>query len=735
LVNLSQVSRKKFEIPKRSITSYEARMGIDPARLEFSIRIKEGKPVSVNNNPNSVNNFIPLQTNTQNTTSGQPKQIEVTRELDGVNDTGIIGELLTIGTSHLSEANKYFAMSKFAVSGLLAEDNQAVSSAAVLSEQVGTDCEPVLCDDDMYLAGDPGVGGKGNNYQYQHVDVTPGYYTMFEDGRDSGPKITVNAHVDQINPQGSKAFTEYGFVVQNEQGVKTKATLSGGVLTIVDGNGQSRKLLPGQEYTVGNPGDPVARFYYADVPGAGENGSTEKRLMVDYFEKPSQETINNLVAQGAKAEDVQALRNRTTMSYGFRVPDGINTFAMSQGVGSGATLTATKDGVKTYYDAHYTEGSCTVLNTAPYPSPAPSPTPAPSPAPYPNPSPSPAPVPAPYPTPSPAPAPTPAPAPSPAPYPTPSPSPAPAPAPAPNPAPSPAPAPAPAPAPNPAPSPAPAPAPAPAPNPAPSPAPYPSPAPSPGPAGVAANQHAGAKKGLKIEDADGGKYNFSGTGVYNLLKDRDLTLNTKIVQGPGNKTFNSEAGLTIGGRTVHITADGTVDIGYSDPKIKAPNISLQNGQTVMLGNDSSITRTGNKIKVETPEYKIQFHVNQRYEGAGFMIVDVWSRSGGVMSDNIAPTGLLGETFDAGNERQTAPKQSAGSYKRDSLIETSTTQAPLPAPAPSPTPQPPTSQPNNPLSRIQAMIQQLMNLLMQLMGMPPGPGHNPGRRRGQGGDDD
>jgi hypothetical protein len=696
--------------------------------------------VSVNNNPNSVNNFIPLQTNSQNTTSGQPKQIEVTRELDGVNDTGIIGELLTVGTSHLSEANKYFAMSKFAVSGLLAEDNQAVSTAATLSEPVGGDCDPVLCEDDMYLAGDPGVGGKGNNYQYQHVNVNPGYYTMFEDGRNGGPKITVNAHVDQINPQGSKAFTEYGFVVQNEQGVKTNATLSGGVLTIVDGNGQSRKLLPGQEYTVGNPGDPVAKFYYADVPGAGENGSTEKRLMVDYFEKPSQETINNLVAQGAKPADVQALRNRTTMSYGFRVPDGINTFALSQGVGSGAALTATKDGVKTYYDAHYTEGPCTILNTAPYPSPTPapaptpyptpSPTPAPAPAPYPTPSPAPTPAPAPTPYPTPSPAPTPAPAPSPAPYPTPSPSPAPAPYPTPSPAP------APAPAPNPAPSPAPYPSPSPAP--APNPAPYPSPAPSPGPAGVAANQHAGAKKGLKIEDADGGKYNFSGTGVYNLLKDRDLTLNTKIVQGPGNKTFNSEAGLTVGGRTVHVTADGTVDIGYADPKIKAPNISLQNGQTVMLGNDSSITRTGNKIKVETPEYKIQFHVNQKYEGTGFMNIDVWSRSGGVMSDNIAPTGLLGETFDVGNERQTAPKQSAGSYKRDSLIETNTAPAPAPAPAPTPSPSPspapsPAPQPGDPLSRIQSIVQQLMNLLMQMLGMSSRPGNNPGRQQGQ--DDD
>jgi hypothetical protein len=433
--------------------------------------------VNINNNPNGFNNFNTLGANQNNATANS--QLEVTRELSGVNDSGIVGEQLVDGTRNLSDFNRFLAMVKFAVQSLLAENNQAVGSQAVISAPAGvTDNPYVLGADDMYVAGDPGVGGKGNNYSYIPMDVRPGYYTMLTSGIDSSRKVTVNGHVESINPEGNTAFTEYGFVVQGENSQKTKATLSGGQLTVIDPNGNTQKLLPpGGTYIVGNPSDPTARFYYADVPGAGQNGQPEKRLMVDYFDKPSQATIDHLVAQGVSPTDAAALRSKTTMSYGFRIPDGVNTYAASAGVGSGTALKVASNGVKTYYDSHYAVGSDQLVTMAGSPYPTPSPTHSPSPAP--NPSPSPAPNPAPTPVPTPAPSPTPTPSPSPVPYPSPAPSPAPVPSPAPSPAP--VPSPSPAPNPTPAPTPTPTPSPTPLPNPAPTPCPTPSPTPAPTP--------------------------------------------------------------------------------------------------------------------------------------------------------------------------------------------------------------------------------------------------------------
>lgn len=209
-------------------------------------------------------------------TATEQVSLKVSRELDGKQDTGAIGEMLTRGTTQLSDANQFFTgtnFAKFQVSSLLGEDNQAVSSSTdPLTERKGAD--------DMYVAGDPHVGGKGNNYSA--VDVVPqsGFMTMFEDGTDTGRKVTINSHAEAINTQGNKAFTEYGFVIQDDNGGKTKAALSGGKLTITQPDGQVKTLLPGQEHIIGDATDPVGKFYYADMPG-GENGTTEKRLVFE----------------------------------------------------------------------------------------------------------------------------------------------------------------------------------------------------------------------------------------------------------------------------------------------------------------------------------------------------------------------------------------------------------------------------------------------------------------------
>ena len=638
--------------------------------------------MNINNNQNALNNFY-TTAGQANAANGQT-QLNVTRELSGVNDSGIVGEQLVDGTQNLSDINKFFAMQKFGVTSLLAENNQAVGGQAVVSAQAGTPASYyVLGADDMYVAGDPGVGGKGNNYAYVPVSVNPGYYTMYTSGIDAGRKVTVNGHVDSINPEGDKAFTEYGFVVQDENGQKTKATLSGGQFTIVDPNGNTQKLLPPNgTYTVGNPNDPTAKFYYADVPGAGENGQPEKRLMVDYFDKPSQSTIDQLVAQGVNPADAANLRSKTTMSYGFRVPDGVNTYAMPDGVGAGNALKTGANGVKTYYDSHYAVDpqQVVVYNAPGYPTPAPAPNPAPVPAPYPSPTPVPAPAPVPAPYPSPAPAPNPAPAP----------------------------------APNPAPAPAPAPNPAPAPAPYPSPAPAPNPAPAPCPPG--ANQTATIWGDPHIIAANGGKYDFQHTGFYNILKDKGVSLNTEMTQLPNSKVMiNTEAGLVIGNHTVDYKSDGTVIIGSTDPNSKAAPITLADGQTFDLGNGSSITRNGDFSTLNSPEYKIKVHANQEVAGMKYINIAVSTDDDGVAKDGVDPTGLLGETFENADVQHDIEKDWK-TYKENNLFGTplqSTPPTPAPAPAPPFVNPVPPHLPANPMQQLQQLFQQLMQQILGL----------------------
>jgi hypothetical protein len=274
--------------------------------------------------------------------------LNLSREIDGKNATGAIGDMLTRGTTQLSDANQFFNNSRFAsykTGSLTGEDNQVTSGTVdPLTQRLGAD--------DMYVAGDPHVGGKGNNYA--QVDVTPqtGYMTMYEDGSDTGRKTTINSNPAVINTQGNKAFTEYGFVVQDDAGAKTTAKLSGGKLVITGPDGQSKTLLPGETYVVGNASDPAAKFYYADMPG-GENGTTEKRLVFESYEKPTAAVVNKLVETGMSRSEATAIRNKMQASFGFRVPDGQGSFRMASGVGSGNALNVTSNGVKTYYDAHF----------------------------------------------------------------------------------------------------------------------------------------------------------------------------------------------------------------------------------------------------------------------------------------------------------------------------------------------------------------------------------------------
>ncbi len=508
------------------------------------------------------------------TPAKETKTYHISRELDGKDNEGVVGELLTQGTQSLADANKYFAMLKYNTTGLLTENTQLIQDAAKLIAQKGSaEAAQILGEDDMYVAGDPGVGGKGNNYSWVDVKPKPGYYTMFKDGGDVGSKITVNAHVEEINPEGDTAFTEYGFVIQDDKGAKTQATLSGGQLTIVDANGQSRKLLPPNGvYVVGNPADPTAKFYYADVPGAGKDGAPEKRLMVEYYEKPTPASIDKMVAAGMTRAEAAALRTKTSFNYGFRVPDGVNTFASPEGVGSGTAQKVAANGVKTYYDSHYNEGPCTLMDVC-YP-----PAPPPPPPPY---------------------------------------------------------------------------------------------------KPVAANERAlswGDPHILDPDDPDLDKnrttYDFHERGLFNILKDKGVQLNAKVSQGPRNTTINTEVGVVVGGRTIQAQADGSVRIGYKDPNIVGADITeLKEGQTVLLDDGATVTRSNGTIVVQTKEYRMQFAFREikSIPGMKYIDIDVRTKAGGVMQDNVAPTGILGELFDADDKAVTGLKNPLDTYKVGALV--------------------------------------------------------------------
>jgi hypothetical protein len=289
-------------------------------------------------------------------TTVEKGRIDINRELDGRANGGAVGDILDGGTSVLMDANKASSFftgataSQYKTTSLLGEDNKTNGEGVDLFKKANSD--------DMYVAGDPVVGGKGNNYDAKTIVPDTGYMTMFEDGTDAGRKVTINAHVDSINPQGNRAFTEYGFVIQDDQGQKTTAVLSGGQLKI---NGQA--LQPGQEKIIGDSNDPVAKFYYASMPG-GENGANEQRLVFESYEKPTAETRQKMLDAGANPAEVDALRSKTQASFGFRIPDGKGSFRSSAGVAGG--MATTSNGVKTYYDAHFAEPDSFSLETTKY---------------------------------------------------------------------------------------------------------------------------------------------------------------------------------------------------------------------------------------------------------------------------------------------------------------------------------------------------------------------------------
>jgi hypothetical protein len=192
---------------------------------------------------------------------------------------------------------------------------------------------------------------------------------------------------------------------------------------------------------------------------------------------------------------------------------------------------------------------------------------------------------------------------------------------------------------------------------------YPSPVAAPA---VAANQTAKIWGDPHIDAANGGSYDFQQSGIFSLLQDQGISLNAQMTK-TNDVSLDTEAGMTVGDRTLHFTADGKVDIAYADPSNQAPPVNLKDGETLDLGKGSFITRSGDSYTVESPEYKVQVDSNKEYNGTHYMDMQVATKGQGVLADGTAPSGLLGETFSADTTKQTAPLKDASAYQSDQLL--------------------------------------------------------------------
>ena len=206
---------------------------------------------------------------------------------------------------------------------------------------------------------------------------------------------------------------------------------------------------------------------------------------------------------------------------------------------------------------------------------------------------------------------------------------------------------------------------------------------------IAANQSASIWGDPHINAANGGKYDFQNAGIFNLLSDSGINLNAQITQKPGDSVaFDTQAGLAIGGDTLQFDADGKLMISYNGNT--AVQAKLEDGKSYTLGQNGSIIQSGDSYIVDSPEYTVNVDTNKDDNGLKYLNLKVSSGQNGVVNDGIAPTGLLGETFNPSQAAQTAPMDVVDNYRAPDLFSQSThaTQSEAAAaaaqvPAPSP----------------------------------------------------
>jgi hypothetical protein len=264
--------------------------------------------------------------------------IGVHRDLDGHMATGALGVLLNRGAS-LGQSAQVIRDPRFASTGFF-DKNAGLQTTAVNVANCNVEGPG---GNDLYLAGDPLIGGKDNGYNALTVDPNGGFTTLLKDRN-----IVLNGLAETINPQGKEAFTQYGGVIAGPGG-DFRFKLAGGVTDITTPDGKSFQLDPSkqQKFVIGDPANPVAEI---GVGLFGTKGAEEKRVYVRQYEKPTPEVVAQMTRLGIPAADIAKYRTSNLVTFGFRTPDGGVTERNSAGLPQQSLVSP--NGVKNYYDIH-----------------------------------------------------------------------------------------------------------------------------------------------------------------------------------------------------------------------------------------------------------------------------------------------------------------------------------------------------------------------------------------------
>lgn len=228
---------------------------------------------------------------------------------------------------------------------------------------------------------------------------------------------------------------------------------------------------------------------------------------------------------------------------------------------------------------------------------------------------------------------------------------------------------------------------------------------------VAANEHAVIWGDPHIVDADKGKYDFQQVGTFNILQDSNINMNGRFEGAAGKPTLMKETGLLLGNLELDVKADGTATLGTG------PNaMDLQDGKTLTLADGSTLTKHGNVITADTAEYHVTINAGLDPTTNEHIDVSVDSKAHGVMSDGVAATGLLGETFDANNQTQTGTKLAPQAYQRASILDNSTNAATQGLAQSQLAEAQQAAVASNPMNQMMALFGLMVQMMMQLMSL-------------------
>ncbi|OHB59177.1 MAG: hypothetical protein A2Y12_07245 [Planctomycetes bacterium GWF2_42_9] len=199
--------------------------------------------------------------------------------------------------------------------------------------------------------------------------------------------------------------------------------------------------------------------------------------------------------------------------------------------------------------------------------------------------------------------------------------------------------------------------------------------------GVSANKMARVWGDPHVEGANGKKFDFQDEGIYNLLDDKNVNINCKTGKWKDNTTVVKDVGIMAGDQYVKISVPdptgqvtgfkmlGGANIEYrnfvSGPtvSVNGKDVQLKDGETMDMPNGIKIKRAGNNYEVKGAEYDLTVE----YDKGGYLNLNANSSAAGVLADGVAPTGILGETFDPNNTKE-GLKNDIKAYERKDLFD-------------------------------------------------------------------